>query len=238
MIWRKHYRSMYEGSMIGAGAAVFALMGYVISHQEYERGLGCWVVRLNPVLLSAVMGEKVDVIQGAIDYLCAPDKNSGSPLEEGRRLVGLGERSMEYRVVNGEKYQEMRDYEERKVQNREAQAKWREKRKAEAGAAELGLESNGGGGQGNVSWHPDPVQLRLSALFHRRPDTAWSKKECAAFKALGEIPESDLALIETYYRTEPLPGAGDFRRRDLCTLLNNFPGEVDRARKSKPSKCF
>jgi len=130
MIWRKHYRSMYEGSMIGAGAAVFALMGYVISHQEYERGLGCWVVRLNPALLSAVMGEKVDVIQKAIDYLCAPDKNSGSPLEEGRRLVGLGERSMEYRVVNGEKYQEMRDYEERKVQNREAQAKWRAMRKA------------------------------------------------------------------------------------------------------------
>ena len=139
MIWRKHYRSMYEGSMIGAGAAVFALMGYVISHQEYERGLGCWVVRLNPVLLSAVMGEKVDVIQGAIDYLCAPDKNSGSPLEEGRRLVGLGERSMEYRVVNGEKYQEMRDYEERKVQNREAQAKWREKRKS--GVIEKRVES-------------------------------------------------------------------------------------------------
>jgi hypothetical protein len=129
MIWRMHYRSMYEGSMVGAGAVVFAVMGYIIAHQERDRRTGFWVVRLHPSVLSTVIGEDEEVIEGAILKLCAEDKKSSSPVDGGRRLVQLGEGSVEYRVVNGEKYQKIRDYEIRKEQNREAQATHREKKK-------------------------------------------------------------------------------------------------------------
>lgn len=118
---------MYEGSMVGSGAVVFALMGYIITHQEFIRGTSRWVIRLNPVLIGAILGEKPGDVSEAIEFLCKPDTESTSKEQEGRRLVPMAEGSMEYWVVNGDKYQEMRDYEDRKVQNREAQRRWREK---------------------------------------------------------------------------------------------------------------
>lgn len=126
MKWRKLHKSMFEGSMVGAGAVVFALMSYIVSHQEYERASG-WVVRLNPVLLGTIIGEKAEEIERAIAFLCAADKNSTSKRENGKRLVRVGKEAMEYRVVNGDKYQEEREYEDRKEQNRLAQQRHRQK---------------------------------------------------------------------------------------------------------------
>ena len=64
-------------------------------------------------------------------------------------------------------------------------------------------------------------------------------------KKLYPIPDDDLALIERFY-TAALPKDQDFRRRDLPTLLNNWTGELDRARKHfdhpgnspKPKNCL
>lgn len=47
------------------------------------------------------------------------------------------------------------------------------------------------------------------------------------------VAEEDLAAIERYYREE-IPKDKDYRRRDLLTLLNNWNGEVDRARARLP----
>jgi uncharacterized protein YdaU (DUF1376 family) len=95
-----------------------------------------------------------------------------------------------------------------------------------------------GGDLGGVpDWSPSPTMLRLGALFNRKPTTRWDKKEIKALKELGKVDESDLAILERYY-TERIPKAEDFRRHDLQTLLNNFNGEVDRARKFKPHKPF
>ena len=113
--------------MIGSGATVFALMGYVITHQEFVRGTSKWVIRLNPVLIAAILGESPQRVVEGIEFLCKPDEQSTSREQDGRRLVPMAEGSMEYWVVNGEKYQETRVYEDRKVQNREAQRRWREK---------------------------------------------------------------------------------------------------------------
>lgn len=129
MIWRKIYKSMYEGSMVGSGATVFALMGYIISHQEYMRNVG-WVIRLNPRLLATVIGESEDRVAKAIEYLASEDKDSTSKEHGGRRIVAREVGTMEYLVVNGERYQEYRVWEERKEQNRDAQKRYREKMRA------------------------------------------------------------------------------------------------------------
>ena len=91
----------------------------------------------------------------------------------------------------------------------------------------------------STALEPDAVQLRLNALFHRRPETRWSDRELIAFRKLGDIAEEDLVLLENYYRAS-IPQATDYRRRDLHTLLNNLRGEVDRARNFKPASnpCF
>ncbi len=121
----KHFASMYEGSLVGSGAVVFAVMGYVIAKQVPDRTVGSQV-RLNPLLLAAVLGESQSDIEGAIAKLCAPDARSTTKTHDGRRLVKLGE--FDYQVVNGAKYRGIRDQETRMEQNRVAQRNHRAKR--------------------------------------------------------------------------------------------------------------
>jgi hypothetical protein len=127
-MYGKHFESLYEGSMIGAGAMVFAVWGYVIAKWKPDKKVG-GQVRLNPALLGPILGESPKEVEKAIEYLCAPDKQSSSKLEGGRRLVRLGQ--FDYRVVNAAKYHAIRNEEERREQNRQAQARFREKQKVE-----------------------------------------------------------------------------------------------------------
>ena len=76
-------------------------------------------------------------------------------------------------------------------------------------------------------------QARIGKLYNRRESTRWSAKEIEALKKIEEIEEEDFILLEKYYTTD-IPNEKDYRRRDLQTLLNNWTGELDRARKWKP----
>lgn len=124
-MYGKHFDSLYEGSMVGAGAIVFAVWGYVIAKQVPDPKVGSQV-RLNPVLLAAAIGEKQEDIEKAIEYLCSPDPKSTTKAEQGKRLIKLGE--FDYQVVNGAKYRAIRTKEERLESNRQAQRRFREKR--------------------------------------------------------------------------------------------------------------
>lgn len=126
-MYGKHFESLYEGSMIGAGAMVFAVWGYVIGKMKPDGKVGMQV-RLNPKLLGPILGESPEEVEKAIDYLCQPDKHSTSKAEGGRRLVRLGE--FDYRVVNGLKYRSIRNEEERREQNRSAQERFRLRQRA------------------------------------------------------------------------------------------------------------
>ncbi len=91
-------------------------------------------VRLNPALLGPIFGEDPKEVEAAIEFLCSPDSKTSTPGEEGRRLVRLSQ--FDYRVVNAVKYHELRNEEERRKQNREAQEKFREKQKMFEGLSE------------------------------------------------------------------------------------------------------
>ena len=69
---------------------------------------------------------------------------------------------------------------------------------------------------------------RIGSWFNRKPTSLWTLAEGIA---LAEIrPDSeDIETLEAYYLA-PLDRDQDFRRRDLLTLLNNWNGELDRAR--------
>jgi hypothetical protein len=124
MMWGKHYASTYEGSMVGSGAAVFAVWGYVISKMQGDKEVGAQV-ELNPKLLAFVIGEPEPVIEAAISKLCAKDLNSRSKDEEGRRLVKIGQ--FAYRVVNGPKYLGIKNLDEKRAGDRERKRKQRAK---------------------------------------------------------------------------------------------------------------
>ena len=94
--------------------------------------------------------------------------------------------------------------------------------------------------------------LAINALKGRLPSTRWSRKEFDAFESAGLHVMFDtdfseqIAPLAAYYGA-PLPllqefwraadTGADFRRRDLQTLLNNWPGEVDRAREWVHWRC-
>lgn len=92
-----------------------------------------------------------------------------------------------------------------------------------------------GGTEGGIAKKPDnipttPQALRIAALYRRRPTTAWSTKEIKAYKAIGKIDPEDLEMVCRYTEAERAKGKNGRHRRDLATFLNNFTGELDRAR--------
>jgi hypothetical protein len=78
-----------------------------------------------------------------------------------------------------------------------------------------------------------PAQ-RIAKLFHRKLTTPWTDKEIRRYRQLYKLGAfndlSDLLSIERYYAAERKKGSDGIHRRDLYTFLNNFSGELDRAR--------
>jgi hypothetical protein len=76
-----------------------------------------------------------------------------------------------------------------------------------------------------------PLQLRAEKLMGRRPETPLTAGELRAFNknkpALEATTEEDWLLLEAFYAA---PQIETFSRKDLGTLINNWNGEVDRAK--------
>jgi len=73
----------------------------------------------------------------------------------------------------------------------------------------------------------ETLRLRIGSWFKRRPTTKWSEKEIRALKSVLKLntPPEDIDALERWYLS------GDpYLRRDPFTLLNNWNGEIDKAR--------
>lgn len=117
-MYGKFFESAFTGSMVGSGAPVFAVWGYVIAH---ARPPG--MVEINPLVLATMIGCKEEEIERAIDYLTSPDPNSRSDAEDGRRMIKMG--AFLYSVPNWQHYQALRNDQERRAYNAEAQRRHR-----------------------------------------------------------------------------------------------------------------
>lgn len=113
---------MFTGSMVGAGPTVFSTWLYILSHSKPPG-----IVEVNPKVLAFLIGAEESDIEAALEFLLSPDPKSRSKEEDGRRLLREGE--FQYRIVNWEKYNAIRNEEDRRQQNRIAQAKWRKRSK-------------------------------------------------------------------------------------------------------------
>lgn len=83
---------------------------------------------MHPKAIAEEVGLVVDQVRAALRMLEAPDLESRSPEEEGRRIVRMDEhRDWGWRIVNYAKYRSIRDEDERREQNRLSQKKWRDK---------------------------------------------------------------------------------------------------------------
>lgn len=134
MSYGKTFDSLYTGSMVGAGLHVFGVWNYVIANSKPPG-----VVELNPRLMAAIFGCEVSLVVEAIRILCEPDPESRSKECDGRRLIHEGQ--FLYSIPTWSKYNQLRNEEERRAQNREHARAYR-KRKAMAAS---GSESDASG---------------------------------------------------------------------------------------------
>lgn len=81
---------------------------------------------------------------------------------------------------------------------------------------------------------PNSARLaeRIGLWWNRRKTTIWSKKELKALREVVKMktPENEIILLEKFYTTK-FPKDADFRRRTIITLLNFWPGEIDKAKR-------
>ncbi len=114
------FEQMYEGSMMGAGMNVFSLWNYMLI--KARRG----VVEVNPELVAYKLAgadrisDTVKEVEAALEYLMQPDPKSRSSAEDGRRIIKEGQ--FQYRIVNWEHYENIRNEAEKRAYNRQAQA--------------------------------------------------------------------------------------------------------------------
>lgn len=77
-------------------------------------------------------------------------------------------------------------------------------------------------------------QTRANKLLARRDSTPWSAKEVAASKPHLNTPEEDWQLLAKYYANRGQEGF--YTRTSMLTLLNNWAGEIDKARAKFPAQ--
>lgn len=75
-----------------------------------------------------------------------------------------------------------------------------------------------------------PIMVRIGAWFGRRASTLWSVDEARSLHDVGTIADEDVRLLEQFYQMQIMPDK-DTRRHSLDTMLHNWNGEVDKARK-------
>ncbi len=92
---------------------------------------------------------------------------------------------------------------------------------------EQGMEEKERNVSRELSPELEAFRLRVGALIKRRPTTQWSTKEIKALKEIFDFntPEEDLVALEARYQSDD-----KYLRRELMTLLNNWNGEIDKAR--------
>lgn len=121
--WGKIYESVFERSMVGSGAIVFAVWSYCIAKCRPPSG----TVELNPMLLGAVFGEKPQDVEEAIKNLCSPDPLTHTAGFDGKRLQHMG--AFTYRMVNWKLYRGPKSPEELREYYRKKQCEYRARKK-------------------------------------------------------------------------------------------------------------
>lgn len=91
------------------------------------------VIDKTPKAISRITNIPLEIIEMAISKLSAPDIDSRTPDEDGRRIVLIDQnRNWGWRIVNYLKYRQIRDEEARRISNRSYKREQRAKERDEA----------------------------------------------------------------------------------------------------------
>jgi len=113
----KVFASMWDGSMYGHTDAQLVFIFMLANCDEHG------VFDMTQERIAGPLGMDSTRVRDAIAYLESPDERSRTPDEDGRRIALMdSHRDWGWRIVNYAKYRDIRNREERREQNRLAQA--------------------------------------------------------------------------------------------------------------------
>ena len=123
-MYAKLFTSIYQGTLRGNSHGLLVFTN-LLAHCDKDG-----IADIHPRAIAEEVGLTSEQVRAALDVLESPDDESRSPEEQGRRIIRMDEhRAWGWRVVNYAKYRAIRNEDDRREQNREAQARWREKNK-------------------------------------------------------------------------------------------------------------
>lgn len=121
-MYAKLFTSIYQGTLRGNSHGLLVFTN-LLAHADREG-----FADIHPRAISEEVGLTLEEVKAAIAVLESPDDESRSPEEQGRRIVRMDEhRIWGWKIVNYVKYRSIRDEDDRREQNRIAQANWRAK---------------------------------------------------------------------------------------------------------------
>lgn len=133
----KLFASLYQGTLRGKSHEILVFTN-MLAHADAE---GC--VDKHFRAIADEVGLTVDEVKVAVENLESPDPESRSPEMDGRRLLRINDhRAWGWKIVNYGKYREIKNDEDRRKANREAQARWRERQKNKSSVSITVTDSN------------------------------------------------------------------------------------------------
>jgi len=236
-MYGKIFASLYQGTLRGRSHEILVFTNLIASADAAGH------VDKHFRAIAEEVGITVEEVKAAILVLESPDPESRSPEAAGARLLRIDEhRSWGWRITNHAKYRAIRNEEDRREQNRLAQERFRNKskpRKPMSAQAEAEAEAEAEdktpippeGDKKVILPKKGPLQRRAESMFGRREETPLTAGEVRAFKnskaAMEATTEADWLDLEKFYAA---PQTITYARKDLATLVNNWNGEIDRAK--------
>jgi hypothetical protein len=123
-MYAKVFASLWQGSLYGQSGAQMVFI-YLLAHADQDGH-----VRVVARAMADAIGISESEVDAAIAVLEGPDPKSGSPELDGRRLEQVS--NGRWFIVNYKKYRGMRDLNERRQQNLEAQRRKRSRNSVSA----------------------------------------------------------------------------------------------------------
>jgi hypothetical protein len=118
----KLFRSIFQGTLRGNSSGLLVFTNLLANCDRDG------VVDMHPKAIAEEVGLDMETVRAVLIDLEAPDAESRSPDEDGRRIVRIdGHRAWGWRVVNYGKYRSIKNEEDRREANRIAVAKHRAK---------------------------------------------------------------------------------------------------------------
>jgi hypothetical protein len=197
-MYAKIFSSLYQGTLRGNSHGILVFTN-LLAHCDMTG-----IADIHPRAIADEVGLTASEVEAALLVLEAPEAESRSPDEDGRRIVRMdAHRAWGWRIVNFLKYRAIRNEEDRREQNRLAQDRYRRKhdsKQSKPASAIVSQSKPTSAEHQHASSQSAHTEAEAETLNSSCPPVASLPPDASAEPTLG-----DDAAIEKHARTPTVP---------------------------------